>query len=152
MSKNDIHLLDLPNELLFIILDKVGNVNALYSLLDVINKRFNSLLEDNVFTNTLNFTQTSLFDHINSSLSDRIIDRFCFNILPRIDVNVKHLTLNSTSMTRILLAGSYPNLTSLKLFHFEENIAFSYFTGKYLTCINFREHSIIILFKWVTFP
>ncbi len=104
MSQSDINLLDLPNELLFIILNKLGNVNALYSLLDLINKRFNSLLQDNIFTNTLKLTKTTSDYDNNSSLDDPILDRFCSDILPRIHLNVKHLTLNSKSMKRILLA------------------------------------------------
>ncbi len=104
MSQSDINLLDLPNELLFIILNKLGNVNALYSLLDLINKRFNSLLQDNIFTNTLKLTKTTSDYDNNSSLDDPIVDRFCSDILPRIHLNVKHLTLNSKSMKRILLA------------------------------------------------
>jgi hypothetical protein len=59
MSHSDVHLPDLPNELPFIILNKLGNVNALYSLLDLINERFDILLQDKVFTKTLNLTKGS---------------------------------------------------------------------------------------------
>jgi len=148
MSQSDINLLDLPNELLFIILNKLGNVNALYSLLDLINKRFNSLLQDNIFTNTLKLTKTTSDYDNNSSLDDPILDRFCSDILPRIHLNVKHLTLNSTSMKRILLAGIYPNLTCLKLFNFKQDIAFSYFTGTSLIYVHpkWKNQIIIIIF------
>ncbi|CAF4151053.1 unnamed protein product [Rotaria sordida] len=64
------------------------------------------------------------------SIDDRILDRFCIDILPKIHNNVKHLILESMSMEYILLAGNYPNLTSLKLFNFGQHIALNYFTDK----------------------
>ena len=131
MSQSNLHLLDLPNELLLIILNKVGNVNALYSLFGSINERFDSLLQDNVFTKTLHLIKISSTCDYSSSLDDSILNRFCSDILPKIHHNVKHLTLESESMKRILLCSNYSNLVSLKLFHFTQDIAFSYFTGKY---------------------
>jgi len=132
MSQSNLHLLDLPNELLFIILNKFGNFNALYSLFGHINERFDSLLQDNVFTKTLHLINkiSSTYDYI-SSLDDSKLNRFCSDILPKIHHNVKHLTLESKSMKRILLCGNYSNLVSLKLFHFTQDIALFYFTGKY---------------------
>ncbi|CAF4057649.1 unnamed protein product, partial [Rotaria sp. Silwood1] len=128
MNQSNLHLLDLPNELLFIILNKFGNVNALYSLLGRINERFDSLLQDNVFTKTLHLIKiSSTYDYI-SSFDDSILNRFCSGILSKIHHNVKHLTLESKSMKRILLCGNYSNLVSLKLFHFTQDIAFIYFT------------------------
>ncbi|CAF1395446.1 unnamed protein product [Rotaria sordida] len=130
MSQSNLHLLDLPNELLFIILNKFGNVNALYSLLGRINERFDSLLQDNAFTKTLHLIKiSSTYDDI-SSFDDSILNRFCSGILPKIHHNVKHLTLESKSMKRILLCGNYSNLVSLKLFHFTQDIAFFYFTDQ----------------------
>ncbi|CAF2823316.1 unnamed protein product [Rotaria sp. Silwood2] len=130
MSQSNLHLLDLPNELLFIILNKFGNVNALYSLLGRINERFDCLLQDNVFTKTLHLIKiSSTYDYI-SSLDDSILSRFCSDILPKIHHNVKHLTLESKSMKRILLCGNYSNLVSLKVFHFTQDIAFFYFTDQ----------------------
>jgi len=99
----------------------------------VINERFDILLQNNVFTNTLNLTRRSLTDDDDiCSLDNSIIDRFCINILPRIHHNVTDLILESMSMRRILLACNYPNLTYLKLFNFGQAIVLSYFTGKYL--------------------
>ena len=132
MNQSNFHLLDLPNEILLIILKKLDNMDVLYSLLDVDNQRLDILAQENIFTNTLNFVSTTLTDDI-FSLTDRIVDRFCINILPRIHHNVKSLTLNSISMEHILLAGDYPNLTQLKLFNFNGKIVSRYFTGEYLT-------------------
>ncbi len=48
--------------------------------------------------------------------------------------NVECFILESVFMERILLATVYPNLTELKLYNFDQQIALKYFTGKYLTC------------------
>ena len=87
------------------------------------------IIQENTFTNTLNFVLTTLTDDI-LSIADPILDRFCINILPKIHHNVKSLILDSLSMERILLAADYPNLTELKLFNFNDKIVSRYFTGK----------------------
>ncbi|CAF3021557.1 unnamed protein product [Rotaria sp. Silwood2] len=126
MSQSGANLVDLPNEILVIIFKKLDNINVLHSLFSVINERFDSVLEGNHFTNTLNLVSISSTDDDICSLDDSILDRFCINILPKIHHNVKHLTLESMSMGRILCAGTYPNLTSLKLFNFEQAIVLCY--------------------------
>jgi len=59
MNQSDIHLLDLPDEILIIILKKLDNIDVLYSLFGVNNERLDRLVDDNVFTNILNFARTS---------------------------------------------------------------------------------------------
>jgi len=109
MNQSDIHLLDLPNEILLIILKKLDNIDVLYSLFRINDKRLDTLVEDDVFTNILDFVRTSSITHVK-------FDRFCTYILPQIRFCIKKLILERTSMERILLAGDYPNLTSLELF------------------------------------
>ncbi|CAF3665173.1 unnamed protein product [Rotaria sp. Silwood1] len=127
MNQSNVGLLDLPNEILLMILKKLGNMNFLYSLLDVDNQRLDIIAQENTFTNTLNFVLITLTDDI-FPLTDSIIDRFCKNILPRIHQNVKSLILDPLSMERILHAVNYPNLTELKLFNFNDKILSRYFT------------------------
>ncbi|CAF1197568.1 unnamed protein product [Rotaria sp. Silwood1] len=129
MNQSNISVLDLPDEILLIILKKLDNMDVLYSLLDVDNRQLNIIAQENIFTNTLNFVLTTFTNDI-SSMSDAIIDRFCKNILPRIHYNVKSLIVDSLSMERILLAVDYPNLTELKLFNFNGKIASCYFTDE----------------------
>jgi hypothetical protein len=129
MNQCNINLLDLPTEILLIILKKLDNTDVLYSLFDVNNLRLDNIIQENTFTNTLNFVLITLTDDI-LSISDPILDRFCISILPRINYNVKSLILNSLSMERILLASDYPNLSELKIFNFYAKIASRYFTGK----------------------
>jgi hypothetical protein len=125
MNQSNIHLLDLPNEILIIILRKLDNIDVLYSLFGIRNKRIDPLIEDNVFINILDFTKIS-------SIIDLKLNRFCTSILPQKHHSIKKLILNTESMERILLAGDYPNLTSLELFDFREEIVSRYLTGQYL--------------------
>jgi hypothetical protein len=123
MNRSKKNLLDLPDEILLIILNKLNNIDVLYSLLDINNGRLNILAQENTFTNILKFV----------SIKDTsLIDRFCSYILPRIHHNVRCFILDPVLMERILLATDYPNLTELKIFHFKQEIALNYFTSKHL--------------------
>jgi hypothetical protein len=133
MTQSNVTLLDLPFEILFIILKKLDNMDVLYSLLDVGNQRLDMMVQEKTFTNTLNFVITTSFDEI-LSITDSILDRFCINILPKINLNVKSLILESGSMERVLLATDYPNLVKLKLFNFNDGIVLRYCTSKKVPC------------------
>ena len=134
MNQHNVHLLDLPNEILFFILKKLNNIDVLYSLLDIDNQRLDIIAQDQIFTNILNFVSISQSTNEISSISGSILDRFCVDILPRIHENVKSLTVESVSMECILRAGNYPNLTELKLFNFNKAIVSRYFMGKIFIC------------------
>jgi hypothetical protein len=129
MNQSNVQFLDLPNEVLFIILKKLDNMDVLYSLLGVDNQRLDMIVQGKTFTETLNFVLTTSFDDI-LSIEASILDRFCANILPRIGQNIKSLILESKSMERILSVTDYPNLAELKIFNFMDKIASYYFTGK----------------------
>jgi hypothetical protein len=43
MNQHNVHLLDLPNEILFLILRKLENVDVFYSLMDINNQRLDSI-------------------------------------------------------------------------------------------------------------
>ncbi len=129
MNQRNINLFDLPNEILVIILQKLNNIDVLYSLFDINNQRLDNIIQENILINTLNFVLTTLTDDT-LSISDLILDRFCISILPKIHYHVKSLIINSLSMERILLVGDYPNLNQLKIFNFNGQIVSNYFTGK----------------------
>lgn len=93
MNYCQMNLLDLPNELLLLILKKLNNIDVLYSMFGVDHQQLDVLLSDNTFTNTLNFVLTLTNDHI-TSLPDGTINRFCENILPKIDQTIKYLILD----------------------------------------------------------
>jgi hypothetical protein len=123
MNPPDIHLLDLPVELLLKILKRLNNMDVLYSLIGV--EGLGLLAQDKIFTHTLNFVFTD-----NDSINEAMLNRFCNSILPQIQSNVKCLVLETTTMDHILRAGVYPNLTQLKIFKFDANIFSHCCTGK----------------------
>ncbi|CAF3458577.1 unnamed protein product [Rotaria socialis] len=119
-QSSNVHLLDLPNEILFIILKQLGNIDVLYSLFGIKNEQIGALIEDDVFTSILNFVRTPI--------TDDKLNRFCTSILLQKHNYIRKLILDTTYMERILLAGDYPNLTYLELFNFEQQIVFRIFT------------------------
>ena len=123
MTRSNVGFLDLPNEILLLIFNKLDNMDVLYSLLGTGNQRLDMIVQASMFTATLNFV-------LKTAMADSIFDRFCLNILPKIDRNVKSLTLASESMERILLAADFPNLTELKIPNFNQQLVSHYFTGK----------------------
>ncbi len=66
----------------------------------------------------------------NYSIDAPMLNRFCNDILPRIQYNVRYLVLETTNMDCILRAGVYPNLTQLKIFKFHANVFSHFCTGK----------------------
>jgi hypothetical protein len=113
MSGHKAHLLDLPNEILFFILKKLENVDVLYSLLGINNQRIDIITQEPIFSKTLNFVSASQTSDEISSISGSILDRFCIDILPKIEENVLDITNNLpnivfNSVTHLLLHDKYP--------------------------------------------
>ncbi|CAF1354120.1 unnamed protein product [Rotaria magnacalcarata] len=135
MNRTDIHLLDLPVEILLKILKRLNNMDVLYSLIGV--EGLDLLAQDDIFTNTLNFVLTDNGDYY--SINEPILNRFCNDILPRIQYNVRSLYLETTTMDHILRAGVYPNLTKLKIFKFHENFLLHFGTDELLFRYNFKK-------------
>jgi hypothetical protein len=127
MEHSCIQLNDLPDEILLTILKKLHNVEVLYSLIGV-NKRFNTIVNDSIFTKYVTLMTPSnglLYRFTNS-----ILDRFCLEILPKIHDKIEWLILESSSMQRILLATNYPILRGLTLYDLALKTARELFTGR----------------------
>jgi hypothetical protein len=128
MKHRRIHLLDLPDELLLIILDKLKPNDMLYSLLGV-NKRFDRLAGSASRTYLINFTSiSSAGEHL--CMDHDVFDRFCFYIMPRICHNVTVLILDHWCMERVLLACEYPALQSIIFSNFEPDAILNCLKGK----------------------
>jgi hypothetical protein len=112
-----VKLTDIPDEMLLLILNKLTNIEVLYSLIGV-NIRLDKIANDPLFTEHLSFMTRSSNGIINS-LDNSMLNRFCSEILPRIHCQIKWLTLEPLCMERILLAADYPNLRVLSLFNIE---------------------------------
>ncbi|CAF4323633.1 unnamed protein product, partial [Rotaria sp. Silwood2] len=118
MEHSCVQLNDLPDEVLLIIFKKLNNVKVLYSLMGI-NKRLDKILHDSVFTTNLTLLKYLSYDSI-YSLSNPMLDRYCVEILPKINNKIKWLNLESSSMKRILLSANYPNLFGLGIYNIEK--------------------------------
>ncbi len=128
-NNNHINIQDFPNEILFIIFNKLNMVDVLYSLADV-NERFNRLVLNPLYIRDLDMTimiMKSFSDRI-FSIDNQVLDRICEKILPRIHHQVHRLTIESCTIER-LLTVDYPQLYSLTLIDFEDEILLQYLAG-----------------------
>ena len=64
------------------------------------------------------------------SIDNNVLLKICEKILPRIHHQVNELTVEQHSMERILLTVNYPQLYSLSLIDFQEDVLLEYLTGK----------------------
>ena len=124
-----IQLADISDEILLLILNKLSNIEVLYSLIGV-NIRFDKIASDPLFTNHLTLLKRSS-NGIIKPLDDRTFDCLYFQILPKIHHKIKWFDLEPLSMKRVLLSIDYPNLYGLSLFNIEPELAVRFFGGKY---------------------
>jgi hypothetical protein len=133
LNSNDINILDLPDEMLFSIFNKLNMVDRFYSLVDV-NQRFNRLILDPPYIQHLDFVIKQDDIH-NSSVDTHILDRICEKILPQINGKVNKLTVDQFSMERILGAVDYPQLHSLSLVNYQSKILLQHLKGMFINLI-----------------
>ncbi|CAF4835712.1 unnamed protein product, partial [Rotaria sp. Silwood2] len=115
-----------PDEILLTIFQNLPNCDVLYSFTGL-NERLDTILNDRIFTRNL-----TLIKSVHSSsnqFTDTIFDRFCFEILPKINHKIERLNIESSFMERIF-ATSYPNLHALSLYNFPPETACEVFCGK----------------------
>ena len=131
MARSAIELLDLPDEVVLIILKKLDCVHMLYSL-EGTNKRLDTMVVSKSHTNVLDLV--SIIDDTNACLMlDTILTRFCSYILPRICHNVQSLILEEAHVKRVILACEYSNLCNLSIVNFQADFARRYLTGMNIT-------------------
>ncbi|CAF1219733.1 unnamed protein product [Rotaria sordida] len=130
MEYSCVQLNDLLDEILIYIFKKLNNVTILYSLMGI-NKRLDRILHDSIFTSNLTLLNYLSYNSI-SSLSKPILDRYCFEILPKINNKINWLNLELSSMKRIL-SVNYPNLFGLGIYNIEKETALRLFTDQ--TCL-----------------
>jgi hypothetical protein len=110
-------ILDLSDEMLLIILNKLDYIDVLYSLRGV-NKKFDKLIQDPSFSQSLNFSIASSNEKNNS-----ILDRFHINILSKIQHNIECVTLEPSLIERFLYIVDYPKLHKITLVNLQLEIA-----------------------------
>jgi hypothetical protein len=123
-NENDINLLDLPDEILLIICNKLDMVDVLYSLVNL-NKRFDQLILDPRYIHHLNLRTKTL----DSSIYNPVYDQICTNFLPRIHHKVNKLTIGSSFMKFIFGIVDFPQLRSLSLVNFQSETLLQYLTS-----------------------
>jgi len=155
MEHSCIQLDDLPDEIILIILKKLNNCDVLYSLIGV-NRRLDAIVNDSIFTRNLtlipplnkrfhtmennsifprSLTLITPFNGLSYQFNDTIVDRFCLRILPKINDKIQRLTVESSSMKRILLATNYPNLHTLGIYDLAPEVVHDVFSGKIFSSI-----------------
>ncbi|CAF1430375.1 unnamed protein product [Rotaria sordida] len=121
------NVLNLPDEILIAIFNKLDSVDILYSLVNV-NQRFYRLALDAFVIGHLDFV-IKRNDIQNSSIDTQILDRICSKILPRINEKVNKLTVDQYSMECIPSTIDYPQLHSLSLVNYQSNILLQHLKG-----------------------
>ncbi|CAF3278546.1 unnamed protein product [Rotaria sp. Silwood2] len=127
LNNKNINILDLPDEILLIIFNKLHMIEMFYSLVNV-NQRFNRLVLDPFFIHHLKLT-IEPFLNDNSSVNNEIFDPIRTKILPRIDDKVTKRTIESLSMSCIFDTIDFTALTSLRLVNFQSEILLQHLTG-----------------------
>ncbi|CAF1139088.1 unnamed protein product [Adineta steineri] len=127
-NNNYSNIFDLPNEILFIIINKLNFADVIYSLVHV-NERFVQLVFDPLYIQNLNITLMTIksFYQRTFSIHEQVLSNICENILPSIHDQVKQLAIEEHSIERIL-THNYSQLYSLSLVDFKEEILYQYLT------------------------
>ncbi len=128
MDHSCVQLTDLPDELLMMVFKKLNNMQVLHSLMGI-NMRLNKIIFDPIFTSRLTLLRVSCNSAI-CPLTTTTLDRFCFQILPKIHHNVKWINVEPLSMERVLLAANYSNLYGLGIHNIGKEAAQRLFVGK----------------------
>ncbi|CAF4329481.1 unnamed protein product, partial [Rotaria sordida] len=81
----------------------------------------------------ISMTMKSFYDCI-YSIDNQVLDRICKNVLPRIYHQINELIVEQYSMERVLHTISYPQLYSLTLMDFSEEVLFNYLTNNTILC------------------
>jgi hypothetical protein len=127
MEYPTLNILDLCDEILLVILNKLNNIDVLYSLIGV-NRKLDRLARDITFTQSVDLVAISSNEH-NGSRNKSILDRFCFSIMPRIQHNIECLTLDPLSIDRVLCIGNYSKLHKLTLVNLQLEMGSRIFNG-----------------------
>lgn len=147
MNGSNGNMMDLPDEMILAIWNRLTKTDVLYSFVGV-NKRLNQLVRDVMYTRSIELLKLRS-KNADFSFTDSIMDRFCLDILPQIHELVECLTVESFSMERILFAGEFPHLRNLTLVEVDQQFVPQNFTGMRI-CLTFSYENFVNLFRRVT--
>jgi hypothetical protein len=129
-NRNSLNLLDLPNEILLIIIKQLNMVDVLYSLVDV-TERLDQLILNPIYIRILDMTcmKMKLHSYRIYLTDNHVCERICQNVLSRINDQVNELIIDQPSIERVLHTIDYPQLHSLSLIHVDETSFFDFLKG-----------------------
>ena len=137
------NLLDLPNEILLIILNKLDMVDVFYSLVGV-SGRLDQLVFHPSYIRHVNMTSIdmrSMFTHA-FSIENQVLERICKNVLPRMrHQSITEVTVEQGAMDHLLQTINYSQICALSLFNCSEQAIRSYLTGKWLRSVRLNSGS-----------
>ncbi|CAF5002726.1 unnamed protein product, partial [Rotaria sp. Silwood1] len=110
---------DLPNEILMIIFKNLNHYDVLYSFIGL-NKRFDTIINDTIVQKKLTLIKSN---DSSDRFTTTIFDRFCREILPKINDKIKWLNIESLTMERILHSKNYHALDALCLYDLDVETA-----------------------------
>jgi hypothetical protein len=98
-NNNNLNILDLPDEILLIIFNKLNTIDALYSLVDV-NERFNRLVLNSLHIRNLDTTSMTIQSYYDRtfSIDNNVLSKICEKILPRIHHQLNELIVEQNSV------------------------------------------------------
>lgn len=146
------HLLDLSNEILLLIFEKLTMVD--------VHPRLNGLVHDFLYIRHLDLTGLSTIKSRSSDLcptAEEVLSHLVAKTLPCFHSQVYQVTVESDSIKEIIAPGPYPQLYSISLRHFKEIILRHYLAGLVVDlrhCPS-RENPRLILFRldrWSDLP
>ncbi|CAF1462450.1 unnamed protein product [Adineta ricciae] len=124
MKTRIIDLLDLPDEILLIIFNKLGSFDVLYSLLNS-TQRLDRIARSS-YSKSINFS-IELSDGQICPIDSAKLHRFNIEMLPQIHDRIQMMTLEPTNIERIL-SSQFPNLHTFVLVGFSPDLLLNYFT------------------------
>jgi hypothetical protein len=136
MNNSTVNIVDLCEEMLLTIFNKLNNIDVLYSLIGV-NKKFDRLARDINFTQSFDFT-TMLSNEDDSSKTNSMLNRFSCHIIPRIQHNIQCVTLDSRSMDSVLSIRNFSKLHKLTLLNLKVEMAYRIFYSKLFYLIIYK--------------
>lgn len=132
------NLLNLPNEILLIIIEYLPLVDALFSFVGII-ERLDQVVLNPTSMRTLKLTCLRLerLPERIFSLDERALAILCRTVLPLIRQSINHMTVDQFAIDDVFCAREYPQLHSLSLVDLDESYAISLTQGK-TTLIRFH--------------
>jgi len=143
LDMNNYELLDLPDEILLIIIEKLQSFDVLYSVVGV-NKRLNNIAANVISRSNINLVKTSSTCSIRP-LDKSELDQLCLYTLPQMHHHIKSMLIEFSSVECILHSGDYPNLFILGLIRMPYALSSNYFSSIMQMISHFE--TIVFIFR-----